>query len=231
MSLSIRTVASKKSLNKVLQSKNILTEFTQPVYLNGNLNIRNNLSVGGDEQIGGNLSINGNLTVNNLTVNNNEQINGNLITNGTILANIFFPGQIINTSMLSNSDLGQNSNVTIAPNATTNIFTITYTPKYSTSYLIIEYQSTYSLDGSGDDDAYAYLKVNGNRISQTYQRWVNALGGGGRSGVLFPLIGRYTNENTSSKVIAVDLYNHTIGDPITVKSDISTWLKITEIGR
>jgi hypothetical protein len=110
---------------------------------------------------------------------------------------------------------------------------IDFTPKYSNSYLIIEYQTNYSLAGNGDDAAFGFLKVNDVRISQTYQKWVatTAGGGGTRSGVLFPLIGRYTNENTTTKTIDVDLYNGTVGDPITVSSDISTWLKITEIGR
>jgi hypothetical protein len=68
-------------------------------------------------------------------------------------------------------------------------------------------------------------------ITLPYQNLVNSEGGGTRSGVLFPLVGRYTNTNTSSKILTVDLYNATDADTITVNSDNSTWLKITEIAR
>jgi hypothetical protein len=135
--------------------------------------------------------------------------------------------------MFSNTDLGQTYK-TIASKATVNIFTMSYTPKYSNSYLIFEYHSVYYLGGAGGDEAWAYLNVNdgtGTRISQSYKTWVNTQGGGTRSSVLFPLTGRYTNTNTTAKTISVDLYNNTDADTINVNSDISTWLKITEVGR
>jgi hypothetical protein len=232
MSRSIRSVISQKATNKIVQLNNNLVEFVKPVIYHGDLFVRRNFGVYGNANVVGDITVGGDEKVSgDVTVGGDEKVSGDVTVDGTILAKTFLPGQVINVSMLSYTDLAQNSDVIIAATATTNIFTFTYTPKYSTSYLIIEYQSTYSLGGSGDDQSYAFLKVNGDRISQSYQRWVNALGGGGRSGALFPLIGRYTNTNTSSKVIAVDLLNSTIGDPITVKSDISTWLKITEIGR
>jgi len=250
MSLSIRTVASKRSINQVLQSKNTLAQFAQPVYYNGNLSIHQDLWVGGNEQLNGNLSIGGNLTVSYLTVRNNEQVNGNLTVNGneqiggnltvtgnvdttgTISARTFLPGQVINVSMLTNANLPTMTR-TITPSPTaTNVFSITFTPKYSNSYLIVEFQTVYSLIGAGSDNSFAYLYVNDGtdyQIGKTYQQWNNT--SGTRSGVLFPLVGRYTNSNTSAKTIRVDLHNQTDADPITLESDISTWLKITEIGR
>jgi len=210
MSRSIRAVVSQKVGNKMVQYNNRLADFANPPITTGNLIVHEDL-----------------------VVYKNGQVNGNLVVNGTISQNTFLPGQVIGVTMLGNSDLGQSSK-TIAAGATNNIFSFTFTPKYSTSYLIIEYQSVYSLGSGGNDFAYAYLNVNdgaGHRISQTFQNWTNSMGGGTRSGVLFPLIGRYTNTNTSSKIITVDLYNATDADPLTVNSDISTWLKITEIGR
>jgi hypothetical protein len=236
MSLSIRTVVSKKVNNKVNQLNNRMVEFNKPIIYYGDANVEKNLTVYGNEDVkgdltvGGNLTVDGNLSVQDLTVRGNEQVNGNVNVTGTVLANTFFPGQVINMAMLSNTDLGQTEK-TVAAAATTNIFSLSYTPRYSNSYLILEYQSVYYLNGAGTDQAYAYLKVNSDRISQTYHKWLEAEGGGARSGVLFPLIGRYTNTNTTTKTIAVDLYNGTDADPITVNSDLSTWLKITEIAR
>jgi len=214
--MSMHSLISRKATNKIVQLQTNLVEFLKPVIHQGDLFVRRNFGVYGNANIVGNVTVGGNVNV-----------------DGTILAKTFLPGQIINVAMLNNTDLYQNP-VTINQGATSNIFTISYTPQYPTSYLIIEFQSVYSLGGGGADEAYAYLNVNddsGHRISQTYQKWTASQGGGDRSGVLFPLIGRYTNTNTSSKVISVDLYNHTDADPITVNSDISTWLKITEIGR
>jgi len=241
MSLSMHSVVSRKATHKVTQLNNTLSQFAQPIMYNGDVNVVKDLYVGGNEQLNGNLTIGGNLIVNNLTVRKDETVNGRLFVNnninadGYILAKTFLPGQVINVSMFSNTDLGQNATITVpstpSEQSTRNIFTLSFTPKYSDSYLIIEYQTNYSLAGNGDDAAFGFLKVNDVRISQTYQNWENSQGGGTRSGVLFPLIGRYTNTNTSAKTITVDLYNGTVGDPITVASDISTWLKITEIGR
>jgi hypothetical protein len=248
----MHSVVSRKATLKVTQLNNTLSQFAQPIMYNGDVNVVKDLYVGGNEQLNGNLTIGGNLVVNHLTVRKDETVNGrlfaigdvsfnsNLFVNGninvnqTILAKTFLPGQVINVSMFSNTQLGQNT-LTVSPTITSDVFSISFTPKYSNSYLIIEYQTTYSLGGNGDDIAYTYLNVYDGttflRISQNYQKWVNSSGGGTRSGVLFPLIGRYTNTTTSAKTISVGLYNSASGDPITVDSDVSTWLKITEIGR
>jgi hypothetical protein len=248
----MRALVDRKVTNRITMMNNRLAEFATPVMRNFDLYVYRNFVVSGNEEIRGNSTIDGNLLVKgdgeidgnllvkgdeevdgDLLVKGDEQVNGNVNADGYILAKTFLPGQVINVSMLSNTELGQ-SQITVAATATRNVFTYSYTPKYSTSYLIIEYQSIYWLDGGGTDQAYAYLNVNdgtGHRISYSYQKWLNTQGGGDRSSILFPLIGRYTNTNTASKLISVDLYNGTDADPITVNSDTSTWLKITEVGR
>jgi hypothetical protein len=74
------------------------------------------------------------------------------------------------------------------------------------------------------------MYVSGGEISSTYQHWIDAAGGGSRSGAIFPIVGRYTNSSTSPKPISVNVINST-DDIVTVQSNNSTWLKITEIGR
>jgi hypothetical protein len=189
----------------------------------------------------GNLDVSGNTTVqklklfNNLDVSGNVNVQFNVSTYGTILAQQYLAGQAINTVMLgyTQTDLSQNT-LTIAAGVTTTLFSYAYTPKNANSYLLVEYQTMYSLEGSAADAANAYLYVNDgtdNRIGRTYQHWVSAAGGGTRSGVLFPVVGRYTNGTVAAKTIRVDVYNNTDSDTITVNGNESSWLKITEIGR
>ena len=75
------------------------------------------------------------------------------------------------------------------------------------------------------------LWVDGSQISYTNQYWNNAQGGGTRSGVIFPIVGKYVNTLTSQKQINIRVQNNTDVDTITIYKDSSCWLKITEIGR
>ena len=162
-------------------------------------------------------------------------INGNLSVSGTIYSSKYLPGQIVNVSILSNTDLNQLSpSQTVNVSSTKTIFTYSYTPKIANSYIIIEYQTINYSGGSANDEIYAYLYSYDsidNRIGTTYQKWMNGAGGGTRSGTLFPIVGRYTNTDTNSKTIRVDINNNGSNDQLTVNGDNSTWLKITEIGR
>jgi hypothetical protein len=261
----MRALVDRRATNKITQRNNRLREFALPVMDNGDLYVYRNFVVSGNEEIRGNSTIDGNLLVKgdaevdgdllvkgdaevdgdllvkgdeevdgNLLVKGNEQINGNVNANGYILAKTFLPGQVISISMFNNTQLSQIAK-SISKGVTDTIFTFNFTPKYANSYLIIEYQTAYELNGWGGDRAVAYLNVVyngvGTRINYTSQKWVAAGGGGTRSGVLFPLTGRYTNTNTSSKAIRVDVYNNTDNDGVSVISDESTWLKIIEVGR
>jgi hypothetical protein len=183
---------------------------------------------------GTDLKIYGNVeTTGNVETYGNTDLYGNLDVSGTILASQYLPGQVVNVSMLSNSDLSQTTQ-TINQSATAIIFSYSYTPKITNSYLLFEYQTIYVLGGGNNDEAYAYMYVNDpteQTISSTYQHWINSSGGGTRSGTIFPIVGRYTNTNTSAKTIRVEVFNNTDSDPMVVQGNNSTWLKITEIGR
>ena len=227
MGLSMTRVVSRRSTNKDVQFNTRLTQFTTPPIQTGDLNVLRDLSVGRDTNL------------NHLHIAGNLDVSGNILCDGTIYARQYLPGQTVNTVMLSNSDLNQavdlnQAALTITVPHTNTLFTYSYTPVIANSYLMIEYQTIYSLIGSGGDSAWAYLNVydtSDHRISQTYQQWNSAIGGGTRSGTIFPIVGRYTNSNTSQKTIRVDVFNNTHADNITINSDISTWLKITEIAR
>jgi hypothetical protein len=228
MGLSIMSLKSNRVTKKDVQKNNTLVQFTSPPIETGDLNVNRDLRVGRNTYLN-KLNVNG-----DLDVSGNVNVQYNLLSYGTIFAKQYLPGQIVNVAMLSNVDLSQNNITYIDASNTVNIFYYNYTPKIANSYILIEYQTKYTVSGGADDSVEAYLNVydiSDHRISQTYQQWINSQGGGTRSGTIFPIVGRYTNSNTSSKTIRVDVYNHTDLDRVTVNGDISTWLKITEIGR
>lgn len=156
-----------------------------------------------------------------------------LAVSGSVVATQFVAGQLVNIKMLSNTDLGQSTRDVSAGN-TISLFSYSYTPKIANSYLVIEYQTIYVLNGSGADSIDGYLYVTDgskNTISHTYQQWNNSAGGGTRSGTMFPIVGRYTNTSVTAKSISVEVQNATDADTVEVAGDMSTWLKITEIAR
>jgi hypothetical protein len=181
------------------------------------LNVFGNLDVSGNTDLSGNLAIGGNVTA-----------------NGTILARQFLPGQVINVSMLGSADIPQGDisvlgRVDGSTPRTTPLFFYSYTPKYTTSYLLIEYQSKFDLGGtSSSDSAQAGIFVDDVQQSYTFQNFDPL--DTDRTCMMFPIVGRYTNSSTTPKSISVKIIS-LCDDTITVKGDTSTWLKITEIGR
>lgn len=202
--------------------------------VSGNLIVRESTTILGNASVGGNTYVGGNASVEGgCHVGDDVDVSGNVTAQGTILAQQYLPGQVIRTFMYNNVELGQ-SQVTVNASSTNTIFSFSYTPTHATSYILLEYQSIYSLDGSGADNISAFMYVNDgtdNTISHTYQHWAGGASGGTRSGTIFPIVGRYTNTNKTAKTIRVDVYNNTDSDPAIVQTNDSTWLKITEIGR
>jgi hypothetical protein len=127
--------------------------------------------------------------------------------------------------MQSTNTIGITSYVTIA--------TITYTPKSSSSYLWIEFDAHYDFNGGTTvDDYFSRITVGGSTIIEKNQIFLNAPGGGTRSGVLFPISGRYTNTSTSGIAITVQARRGTADDDLRVfGSSTSGYMRIQEIGR
>jgi len=254
MSRSIHSLVSKKATNREVLFNGRLSTFVNPpthsgdVYVSRDLyvtrdtylkdlEVRGDLTVLGDSSLH-NTDISGNLLVTNdtaisgdLSVSGNLDMSGNLLVYGTISAMQYSAGQVIKTFMFNNVDLGQTSQeISGSLELTRTIFTFNYTPTSANSYLLLEYQTIYTFGGSNGDDMSAKMYVSDGEISSTYQHWIDGAGGGSRSGAIFPIVGRYTNSSTTSKPIRVDVINST-NDTVTVQSNNSTWLKITEIGR
>jgi hypothetical protein len=155
---------------------------------------------------------------------------GNMVVTGFVKANAWRAGQVINDIMLSNTEVTVSTTTIATSNSDTDFVTYSYTPLSSTSYLVIHYHlASFSFEGgTGNDSYFSRIKVDGGEITYSKQSTVN----GNRTGVLFPLTGRYTNSNTTSKSIVVACRRDSADDSITiVNTSTSMWLRITEIAR
>ncbi len=155
---------------------------------------------------------------------------GNIAVGGFVKANAWRAGQVVNDIMLSNTEVTVSTTTIATSTSDTDFVTYSYTPLSSTSYLVIHYHlASFSFEGgTGNDSYFSRIKVDGAEITYSRQSTVN----GNRTGVLFPLTGRYTNSNTTAKSIVVACRRDSADDNITiVNSSSSMWLRITEIAR
>ncbi len=173
-----------------------------------------------------NLSVVGNASVGQtLTVED-------VIVNGTITT-AFEPGDIIKMSAFDATDLSMTS-VGVNSYSYTEIGSASFTPKSSSSYLIIDFNVHYYIDSLtiAADDFYSQLTVDGTEIIFSRQIFEDGEGGGTRSGVLFPLIGRYTNSSTSPKTISIKVKRGNTDDTLVViANSVSGILRVTEVAR
>ena len=182
----------------------------------------------------GNGSINSSsTTTGSLVVAGGMGVTGNVAIGGTFIRSSWTVGEVINTRVYNNTDLGMSATTTINSTTYTNVATITYTPKSTTSHLWIEFDANYILNnGSAADDFFSRITVAGSAIVEKNQIFMNATGGGTRSGVIFPISGRYTNTTTSGIAITVQAKWGTSDDAISVYGNsTSGYMRIQEIGR
>jgi hypothetical protein len=155
---------------------------------------------------------------------------GNLVVGGSVTPQAWAPNQVIKDTILSNTEVTISTTTIATSGSDTDFLTYSYTPLSSTSYLIIHYHlASYDFSsGTGNDSYISRIKVDGGEITYSTQSTVN----GNRTGVLFPLTGRYTNSSTAAKSIVVACRRDSADDSITiVNSSTSMWLRITEIAR
>jgi hypothetical protein len=158
---------------------------------------------------------------------------GNVVFSGFVRGSA--PGTVLKDTMVGNSEVTVLSTTIAQTNVNANFVTYSYTPVSSSSYLLIDFHlSRYTVTGTTDDDYFSILSVDGSEISYGYQRFNDDAGGtNNRSGVLFPLMGRYTNSSTSTKEIQVAARRGTADDSISIDSGTGStmWLRITEVAR
>ncbi|WP_308992749.1 hypothetical protein QLS71_016200 [Mariniflexile litorale] len=136
------------------------------------------------------------------------------------------PGTILNTQIIEITGANvSNNSTTFTTVATTN-----YTPVSNNSEIFVEFYTMYRVNGHNIDSFRSRLTVAGSTISTGEQIFTQNTGGGTRSGVLFPLIGRYTNTALSGLTINAQLSRLSSDDTTTVFiGNSGTWFKITEV--
>lgn len=155
---------------------------------------------------------------------------GNMVVGGFIKPNAWRAGQVIQDIILSNTEVTVSTTTIATSTSDTDFVGYSYTPLSSNSYLVIHYHlANYdATSGTGNDSWISRIKVDGGEITYSVQSTVN----GFRTGVLFPLTGRYTNTNTTAKSIVVACRIASGDDSINItNSATSMWLRITEVAR
>lgn len=187
---------------------------------------------GGYTQIGNGL-VSTSTTTGALRVVGGLGVTGNVAIGGTIARSAWSVGETISTAMYNYSDLSMIGTTTISTTTYTKVASVTYTPKSSSSYIWIEFNANYDYsNGSTVDDFWSNITVNGSEIVALNQIFINASGGGSRSGTIFPIQARYTNSTTSGIAITIQAKRGSADDSIRVYgSSTSGYMRIQEIGR
>ncbi len=187
---------------------------------------------GGYTQVGNGLAST-NTTTGALRVIGGVGVSGNVAVGGTFIRSQWSVGETIQTAVYNYTDLGMSATTTISGTTFARIGGTSFTPRSSSSYLWIEFNANYDFNnGSTVDDFWSNITVNGTEIVASNQIFINASGGGSRSGTLFPLMARYTNSSTSGIAITVQAKRGTADDSIRVYGGIASgYMRIQEIGR
>jgi hypothetical protein len=195
----------------------------QSVYLN---------EFGGFTQVGSGLAAT-NTTTGALRVIGGVGITGNVAIGGTFIRSQWAIGETIQTAVYNFTDLGMSSTTTISETSFARIGGTTFNPRSSSSFLWIEFNAQYDFNNGGlGDDFWSNITVNGTEIASSNQIFVNSSGGGSRSGILFPLMARFTNSSTAGIAITIQAKRGTADDSIRVYgSSVSGYMRIQEIGR
>ena len=151
---------------------------------------------------------------------------------GVVTRTAWDVGEVITSRVYNYTDLNMSATTTVGVASYVRIANVSYTPKSSSSYIWIEFSCTYDIAGAAADDFYSNITVNGNEIVYNRQIWTNGAGGGTRSGILFPISGRYTNSSTSGIAITVQAARGSSDDNGSFfGASNSGYMRITEIGR
>jgi hypothetical protein len=160
---------------------------------------------------GGNILIGG--------ASNNAKLNvaGDITSTGTIRSTQ--TGQLLNTLFLDETDLGISSTQTFE-NTTKNIVQYSYTPVSSSSKILIEFHSRFTIPGSNSDQWKSYLKIGSTTIQTQTAVWNASDGAGGRGAALFPIRGVYSNTTGNQITINIDVEEVSGDDKANVFADM-----------
>jgi hypothetical protein len=144
-------------------------------------------------------------------------------------------GDVVQTTIWNTTDLSFTSDFTTSSLSYVPVVSKSYTPKSTSSYLIIECYAAvdYINAVGGGNSFFTNIKVNSDEIAVQNQEALlySDLANGGRNVNLFPLVGRYTNSSITAKTISINAKRPTGDGQLVVKSNTSFYVKITEVIR
>jgi len=161
---------------------------------------------------------------------------GNVTGAGTITPSVWNAGDVIQMRAYKVGDTGVFTSGSGAQSTSNScFFSCSFTPRSTTSYIIADISAKYEPAGGGIDSFYSTLTVggpSGAEMGFSYQVF-SATAGSDRSGVLFPLIGRYTNSGSAALRICANVRRNISDDNINFDNTNtgSMTMVITEIGR
>lgn len=149
-------------------------------------------------------------------------VGGNVTATGTIRSTS--AGQLLNTVILDESDLSISSSQTIS-NSQVTLVSRTYTPVSSSSKIIIEFHSKFSVLGTNNDQWRSYLIVNGTTLQTQTNVWTLSDGAGGRGSTMFPIRAVYSNTTGNQITIKIDVQEISGDDSFTIYPDMILTIK------
>lgn len=157
--------------------------------------------------------------------------NISLDISGSLNPSKWLTGQTINTVCLQPLQISQTeTEYTFSANPHV-VASYMYTPKSNNSKIIVEYDTLYVISGFNNDAFETRIIYNDNSdniVAKRQQKFIDAQGGGTRSGTIFPLSGVIANNVLTPYTIKIWLY--VASDSVRVYgAPYDALLKITEI--
>ena len=171
------------------------------------------------------------LTYNNVRLDVSGSVNPTRWTTGQTINTVFLAGNDPLLNQLDASNVGVSSG---------RIAYYTYTPRSNNSKIIVEYEALYDIVGFNGDTYSSFIYVNDtsgeNPIAKKIQRFTSQVGGGTRSGTIFPIMGAYNNSGLLNLTFNIMLTSSTqdggggAGDPINFyRTVFDSCMRVTEI--
>ena len=141
---------------------------------------------------------------------------------GSITKTSYNSGEVIQSKCYS-SAIGTSFTTSISGAYPSTVFSVSFTPLSSSSFIMVSVDCTYSVPGSGPDTLQSGITIAGTTVITKTQTWYNSgtdvsITMRGNNNSLFPLMGIAPNSNTTAKTIQVLAGRVSSDDTITLSN-------------
>jgi hypothetical protein len=151
------------------------------------------------------------------------------ITTGIVNRTAYKSGEVIRTLAFMQTGFNSPGNVSLTSTTPTNLGYFLFTPTVIGSKVIIEFDATYSVSGTGADSYSSRITIDGSPIQTRTTSYPDV--GGGRNNDLLPIRAVWTTANTNQSNIAIQAFRASADDSLVIRNDSTSaaTLTITEI--